>query len=266
MASVVGALLLRAVNEPLAESTILVISLAGFILLVTLLFSKVLLPAMTTAFLLGTSLITAAPLLESISPVAARGLSEHCNRSPSPGQFLDFHQACFYTWATTDGSQWGDWVNEAISVSRASSGAYRPVSFSMQRLFGRGEDCGFVSKLLHGRQVALGIDVSHAYVAHAYGLLSPCTPPPDADPNLEALSEVIHGRSHDMNYYGRVLASILEHREPTAELLCLFEREITSRKIAIDVVVRIDEPNCLVLVRPFAQLDPSIVNWSQYSQ
>lgn len=266
VASAVCALLLRAVNQPLAESTILVVSLAGFVLLIGLLVSEEFLPAATTAFLLGASLIAAAPILESISPRTASNLSERCNRSPSPGQLVDLHQACFYTWATTDGSQWGDWVNEAISVSRASGGAYLPVSFSMQRLLGQGEDCGFVSKLLHGRQFTPEIDASNAQIAHAYGLLSPCTPPPDAGPNLEALSGVIHGRSHDMNYYGRVLASILEHRDPTAELLCLSKRGVTSSSIAIDVVVRIDEPNCLVLVRPFAQLDPVSIKWSQYSQ
>jgi hypothetical protein len=266
VACVVGALLLRAVNQPMAESTFLVVALSGLIGLVGLAFSKELLPALTAAFLLGASLIMVAPALESISPGTARSLSEHCNRSPSPGRLLDLHQSCLYTWATTDGSQWGDWVNEAVSVSRASEGAYSPVSFSMQRLMGRGQDCGFISKLLGGSPVTLLHDVERAHVAHAYVLLSPCTDPPSAGPNLEQVSDVIHGRSHDMNYYRRVLASILEHREPTAEMRCLYENRISSETIPIDAVVSIDEPNCVVFTEPFPQLNPLNVTWLQFTQ
>jgi hypothetical protein len=266
VACVVGALLLRAINQPMAESTFLVVALSGLIGLIGLAFSKELMSALTAAFLLGASLITVAPILESISPSTARSLSEYCNRSPSPGRLLDMHQACLYTWATTDGSQWGDWVNEAVSVSRASEGAYSPVSFSMQRLMGRGEDCGFVSKLLGGHPTAPKHDVKYAHVAHAYVLLSPCTDPPNTGPNLEAVSEVIHGRSHDMNYYRRVLAAILEHREPTAEMRCLNKDRVSSKLIPIDVVVRIDEPNCVVFTEPFTQLNPVNVTWLQFGQ
>jgi hypothetical protein len=131
---------------------------------------------------------------------------------------------------------------------------------------GRGEDCGFVSKLLGGHPTAPKHDVKYAHVAHAYVLLSPCTDPPNTGPNLEAVSEVIHGRSHDMNYYRRVLAAILEHREPTAEMRCLNKDRVSSKLIPIDVVVRIDEPNCVVFTEPFTQLNPVNVTWLQFGQ
>jgi hypothetical protein len=260
-ACVVGALFLRTVNQPLAESTVLAIGLSAFLALVGLTISRQMLPALTAVFVIGAVLIAAAPILESVSHATARNLSEDCNRSPSPGLLLDLHQACLYTWATTDGAQWGDWVNEAITVSRASEGAYKPVSFSPQRLAGSGSDCGFISQLLSESAISSVIGTDTAHIAHAYVLLSPCTRTPDAVPNLEPMSGLIHGRSHDMNYFWRVLASILQNKYSTAESRCLTRTGVVRGAISIESVVSVDEPNCVVSLDPYPQIVPTSVWW-----
>jgi hypothetical protein len=260
------ALFVRAFNQPLAESVFLAIGITGGLLLVALLLGRNLIPMLSCTFFIGIFLIIAAPVFETVAPVAAKNLSERCNRSPSPGLLTDLHLDCLYTWSTTDGSQWGDWVNEAIIVSRASGGAYKPVNLSLGRFIGLGRGCGYLTDVRLSSETLSSSIGGTAHIAHAYVLLSPCTKRPRAEPNLEEVSAVIHGRSSDMNFYNRVLASILEHNGMSADMLCLSRDGVTETTIPIEAVVTIDEPNCVVLTSPFRQVLPDSIQWSEYSR
>jgi len=142
-------------------------------------------------------------------------------------------------------------------VSLESGGAFRVVSLAPGRLLGFGPDCGFVSQVVDESDY---LTVTRAWrtghVAHGYGLLSPCTWPPARSSNMEGVARVIHHREVDMTFFGRVLASLLEHRRHSADVFCLTSQGVRHEVRAVAELVTFNEANCLIYTEPFESVTP----------
>jgi len=59
-----------------------------------------------------------------------------------------------------------------------------------------------------------------------------------------------------MTFFGRVLASLLEHRRHSADVFCLTSQGVRHEVRAVAELVTFNEANCLIYTEPFESVTP----------
>lgn len=148
------------------------------------------------------------------------------------------------------------------SVERYSEFAFQETEISLGRLAGYGPRCGFVSQLIHASSLQSDLLTNgEGHVAHRYGLISPCTKPPENSPNLEGVAQLIHNEPIDMLFFRRVLASFLENRTRDVAVFCLTPSGVEEYSVDIDEAVHLNRPNCLIRTHIFPEIEADTVQW-----
>lgn len=147
-------------------------------------------------------------------------------------------------------------------IETQSEFMFQETEISVGRILGFGPRCGFISLMLHeSKSLASVRSPRVAHVAHRYGLLSPCTKPPNNSPNLEGVAEIVHNEAIDMLFFRRVLTSFLENNSRDVSVFCLSASGVDESRVDVGTALRLNRPNCLIRTEQFPMVQPASTSW-----